>query len=544
MSEDYIEMLCNTLTVSINNLVSVGSTVNVKKRNKRLKDGDFVVTIIEGQKCVRDLPLSTSHLKINLAKDCEIKVSGCQFLKENLFVNLERKLVLETVINDVFTNSESYGCFVDQQPKVVLLTNPLLQWENETRLNLEYLRSILAFLHIWQLLRATGFKVFTVPANEKLKGELKSLWPDLEIELENTSMSEKFCSKKDLECLKEHCISSLHKTDYTTQADASMVDDAHVAIDCKKFLMDKDLCGKYSKNIKIISYHKESTTVQQIAMLEMCRIKKLPMSDDFGCIHVVPKSMEYQQQLVDLGWCLFSSAKPLWQKHLVCNTVTVRKPSEGSSVPFLEDYICQRELQMKDAFESKHGVDVADSDYTSQMKKLTGAAIKFDFLLSGHSSILKLDLNKPNTKGGIFVMYNYARLATLFSRFEKSVAENVYPCLPQLDQIDWSLLREEEEWELFFNYVITFPSVVKESVGSVFTRKERPNCSLHTHTLCQFLQDLSFCLSSYYNRVHILTEPYTHLLSLMNTRIYLLKAVQQVMRNGLALLQIEPLEVL
>ena len=46
-------------------------------------------------------------------------------------------------------------------------------------------------------------------------------------------------------------------------------------------------------------------------------------------------------------------------------------------------------------------------------------------------------------KGGIFVMYNCARLSTLLTHFDSSVERGVYPACPPLEEIDFRLLREE-----------------------------------------------------------------------------------------------------
>lgn len=45
-------------------------------------------------------------------------------------------------------------------------------------------------------------------------------------------------------------------------------------------------------------------------------------------------------------------------------------------------------------------------------------------------------------EGASFILYNCARLATLFKEFDKRVESKLYPPLPALEQIDFSLLSE------------------------------------------------------------------------------------------------------
>lgn len=47
------------------------------------------------------------------------------------------------------------------------------------------------------------------------------------------------------------------------------------------------------------------------------------------------------------------------------------------------------------------------------------------------------------TKSGTFVMYNCARLATLFEGYKRSVEQGLYPAFPPVSSLDFSLLREE-----------------------------------------------------------------------------------------------------
>ncbi|KAI4458715.1 dalrd3 protein [Holotrichia oblita] len=139
-------------------------------------------------------------------------------------------------------------------------------------------------------------------------------------------------------------------------------------------------------------------------------------------------------------------------------------------------------------------------------------------------------------KGAAFILYNCARLATLFKEFDKKVSQNVYPKLPELHEIDFGLLNEMEEWELLYIHILQFPCVIKNCIKDVFIGKIYPNFVISA------LSGMSLCFSVYYRRVKILIEPRDHIYARLHARIYLLKALEQVMHNGLRILDIEPVK--
>ena len=53
-------------------------------------------------------------------------------------------------------------------------------------------------------------------------------------------------------------------------------------------------------------------------------------------------------------------------------------------------------------------------------------------------------VNRQNShRGVIFILYNYARIATLLRQFDESVQSNYYPKLIGFDEVNWSLLDKE-----------------------------------------------------------------------------------------------------
>lgn len=52
-------------------------------------------------------------------------------------------------------------------------------------------------------------------------------------------------------------------------------------------------------------------------------------------------------------------------------------------------------------------------------------------------------VSTKGTKSGTFVMYNCARLATLFEGYKHSMERGLYPAFPPVSSLDFSLLQDE-----------------------------------------------------------------------------------------------------
>lgn len=52
-------------------------------------------------------------------------------------------------------------------------------------------------------------------------------------------------------------------------------------------------------------------------------------------------------------------------------------------------------------------------------------------------------ISTKGTKSGTFVMYNCARLATLFEGYKHSMEQGLYPPFPPVSSLDFSLLHDE-----------------------------------------------------------------------------------------------------
>ncbi|XP_020605474.1 DALR anticodon-binding domain-containing protein 3-like isoform X1 [Orbicella faveolata] len=156
------------------------------------------------------------------------------------------------------------------------------------------------------------------------------------------------------------------------------------------------------------------------------------------------------------------------------------------------------------------------------------AVIKLEILSAAPNSEVKIDLCETSRefRQAAFVLYNCARLSKLFQNFEENVHKGIYPALPPVNDVDFNLLHDQAEWELTLNYIVAFPSIVRDAVPATIAKSQ--NVTIHTNKICCFLFNLSHKFSAYYGRVHILGESKQHLFPTMFARLYLMKTLQQV----------------
>ncbi|XP_058414118.1 DALR anticodon-binding domain-containing protein 3 isoform X2 [Diceros bicornis minor] len=296
-------------------------------------------------------------------------------------------------------------------------------------------------------------------------------------------------------------------------------------------------------------------------------------ADSCMVVHVVSCEEEFQQQKLDLLWWKLDSRAPLRQKHLVCGPVKVAGAPGTLTAP---EYYELRHAQVCKASALKHCGDLAqDPAWTEIFGVLSVATIKFEMLSTAPQSQVSLGvpqdqgwgdrlcggcppslqlcsipqlflaladsgISTKGTKSGTFVMYNCARLATLFEGYRRSMEQGLYPAFPPVSSLDFSLLHDEGEWLLLFNSVLPFPDLLSQTAALARTALGL-HITARTEMVCKFLVQLSMDFSSYYNRVHILGEPRPHLFGQMFARLQLLRAVRQVLHTGLAMLGIPPL---
>lgn len=112
-------------------------------------------------------------------------------------------------------------------------------------------------------------------------------------------------------------------------------------------------------------------------------------------------------------------------------------------------FIRLRSLEMKKMAESKHG-NHKENGMLDKCHKLGTAIVTFDLLKIKHFNAIdseKLMGATTANKGAAFILYNVARLQTLLATFDHQVANGFYNALPDFDQIDFGLLKEEVRCE-------------------------------------------------------------------------------------------------
>ncbi|KAM8799578.1 DALR anticodon-binding domain-containing protein 3 [Eudromia elegans] len=395
------------------------------------------------------------------------------------------------------------------------------------------LRPLLLADHLAELLRAQGTSVHLVPAtgdeqSRELLQRLRVAWPHGSPGLDDAVAA---------------LSRALVQSPYAVAGErgpgaAALPPGALAEVDLRSFVQQQRLEG-YDPNLGVLLVTEE--TLRCVAELQQA---VLQCAGSCCCVvHVVSCDEEFQQQQLDLLWRILDpGAHTVQQKLLVCGPVKVTKPLSPIGA---DEYLQLRRRQMHEASVMKYGELAQDESWTEVIDVLTAAAIRFEMLSTAHRSQIVLDLedgsiSTKGTKSGAFVMYNCARLATLFNTYERAVERGTYPPLPPPSELNFSCLRDEGEWLLLFNYLLPFPEVLQQA-AELPPPSKGIRVTASTEAVCKFLIQLSMDFSSYYNRVHILGEPFPHLFEQMFARLQLLAAVRDVIHSALATLHLPPL---
>ena len=179
---------------------------------------------------------------------------------------------------------------------------------------------------------------------------------------------------------------------------------------------------------------------------------------------------------------------------------------------------------LKTLDEERRDESESQTETESRLAALVEASIQFSFLATNISNPVKLQTSNPSSN---FVLYNLARMKQILRTFDQLVASGHYPQLPEMKKIDFNLLTEPEEWELMFNFLLSYQDVVADC-----------SSSLSVHKLVTFLCSLATTFSRYYNRVKILKDPLPHLIPAVHAKICFVKEVSSVVMKALGILNI------
>jgi len=147
-------------------------------------------------------------------------------------------------------------------------------------------------------------------------------------------------------------------------------------------------------------------------------------------------------------------------------------------------------------------------------------AARFIFLTRNSDSPLDFDLElakqKTNDNPVYYVQYVHARIASILRKAEEQGSNS----LADPDEVSLARIEAPEEIDLI-KLLDRYPEVLVRSAGL-----------MEPHRVAYFLMDLASAFHTYYNKHKVLGED----AQLTIGRLYLVRAVQKVIRNGLGLL--------
>ena len=169
------------------------------------------------------------------------------------------------------------------------------------------------------------------------------------------------------------------------------------------------------------------------------------------------------------------------------------------------------------AMSTRAGEFVTLADVISEVGR---DAARFIFLTRHYESPLDFDLElatkKTNDNPVFYVQYVHARISSIMRKGkERGIRVSEIPELSELE-----VLRESEEIQLV-KLLSRYPETVKQS-GEF----------MEPHRITYYLMSLASAFHSYYNKHKVLTDD----AALSRGRLYLVLAIQKVIRNALALL--------
>nr|XP_056719025.1 DALR anticodon-binding domain-containing protein 3 [Euleptes europaea] len=464
-------------------------------------------------------------------------IQSCQKGSTGLTVQLDRPAVFAEILKAIPLYAKPLP--ITPGHSIVLNCVPLHGCKGLNSFSLSHLRAILVTDHLSGILQAQGVDVRLAPflADEETQRFLRQLQIEWPSGLEMSPTSEDVLAMKD----------ALRQCPHATFAETDQE-----GVVCKLHLrgflgnqqQQQESLEGYDPNLDVFLVTEEK--LLHVAELQSVtsQCAALAPGSCYGVVHVVSHEEAFQQQKVDLLWRLVApQAPPALQKHLVCGPVKV--PAAAASPVSVLQYFQLRHSQMYEASVLKYGDLSQDEAWTETIGVLTSAAIRFEMLSTAHWNKILLDLEEASistkgTKSGAFVMYNCARLATLFEMYRREAERGVYPAFPLPSELDYSSLREEGEWLLLFNSILPFQEVLSQVIQLPIS-SSGIRITASTEAVCKFLIQLSMDFSSYYNRVHILGEPRPHLFIQMFSRLQLMRAVREVFHSALMTLHLPPL---
>ncbi|XP_065912434.1 uncharacterized protein [Dysidea avara] len=314
------------------------------------------------------------------------------------------------------------------------------------------------------------------------------------------------------------------------------------SINVRKYLMERNLIGSggFSSNLNTVTETDNGLIMTGCKSSEIVMAIPHDVKPNATVIHVTHHRMTFTiEKAVAISSIVMGSSTI--QHHILYHSGV---KTTGKMELMFSQLLSEREALSLEACRVRYGATTSDAQLELISCRMAEASIKFDLFSVDPKCQVRLKNSSQDLRSsGSFVLYNYARIATLMNNFQTATKKNVYPPMPPLSDIDFSLLTDECEWVLLFQYIAAYPSMIKD-----IATFQKQGLGLYVVSdikkLCIFLVQLSRKFSSYYSRVKILLEPQTHLLPLMYARLTLVNSIKQVMHNSLEFLSIEPIDQL
>ncbi|XP_064399960.1 DALR anticodon-binding domain-containing protein 3-like [Halichondria panicea] len=469
--------------------------------------------------------------------------------KQHLFIRLNRSFVFKTMICQVISSKDN-NVQSDESHCITLVPHVLCNGADITHISVSESRSLLTVGLLRNVLKSIGKSVDVYLSDlpfSQLPSSVRNLFSSFFSTKQKRGVHRDITAADFITSLQPLTDPPIpHPFTNPTSTVHSILQ-----IDVKSFAIDQKLIGKggYEKNLNSVQVTTVSGQLTPAASLahDICT----RCSKDHMIIHVAQQQRSYQAQQAMVLVDIFNSKSKssMQQQHIALTSAVDVLNCPGSTVNYsLSELLRIRQEQMTSAFTVKYSDTLKGDQLQLLVNRMTEAVIKFELLSQDPTTYVKIDAPEVSVScdddvrfDGAFVLYNYARVAALLNRHRLASQHGVYPLLPSVETVDFSLLKEEEEWQLLFHYVLQYPLLLKEA-AKIAKKGVGVHITLGLKKICQFLTRFSHAFSSYYSRTKVLMPPEPHLLPLIHARLYLLMAIKQVLHNGLALLAIEPFE--
>ncbi|KAJ0183104.1 hypothetical protein K1T71_001080 [Dendrolimus kikuchii] len=233
-----------------------------------------------------------------------------------------------------------------------------------------------------------------------------------------------------------------------------------------------------------------------------------------------------------------SSSKSNEKRILFCGPVLNANTGSKESIVNADAFIRIRQDEMTLIAQHKYGVRVmTNSKWKEFIVHLGESAVKFELLQIKPNSAIKINFDCSSTgssKGASFILYNCARLETIIRTYNEKVNVGTYPPLPDFKDTDFTLLSQEDEWCLIFNFILGLPSLLENCVEI-----NDKSIEIRPHLICTYLCSMVRVFSQYYRRTRILMEPRKHLLPVIFARMHMLKILNDTLKSCLNILSIK-----